>query len=146
MIEAVAEGVIFNDLSYLMNTHVNRMVVLRPRYGPTHRAAYLDDVASYLGDSYDFLFDFADASRQVCTEVIYRGMNGRAGIDFPLTRRGGHPTLSADDVVNYHFQTEGRHFEVVLYSEEDTGGFGHKAVILIGADAAQKLKEQMTKR
>ena len=91
VIEAVAEGVIFNDLSYLMDTHVNRMVVLRPRYGSSHRAAYLDDVASYLGDSYDFLFDFGDASRQVCTEVIYRGMNGRAGIDFPLTRRGGHP-------------------------------------------------------
>ncbi|MCW1921664.1 YiiX/YebB-like N1pC/P60 family cysteine hydrolase [Luteolibacter arcticus] len=143
VIEAVAEGVIFNNLGYLMDTHVNRLLVLRPRYGPAERAAYLNEVSSYLGDSYDFLFDFADASRQVCTEVIYRGINGRSGIDLPLTRRGGHPTLSADDLVNYHFKSGEKHFEVILFAEEDSAKSGHQAAIHTGDEAVTKLRQRM---
>lgn len=146
VIEAVAEGVIFNDLGHLMDTHVNRMVVLRPLYGAGHRAGYLDEVSSYLGESYDFRFDFADASRQVCTEVIYRGMNGRRGIDFPLTRRGGHPTLSADDIVEYHFRTGGEHFEVVLYAEEAAFKPGNRAAVWTGSEADRRLRRQMADR
>jgi len=102
MIEAVAEGVIFNDLEHIMDTHINRMLVLRPRLSDTERAAFLVGVYSYLGDGYDFRFDFADATRQVCTEVIYRAINGMGSIDFELTMRAGHVTLSADDIANYH--------------------------------------------
>ncbi|RYD59977.1 MAG: hypothetical protein EOP83_20305 [Verrucomicrobiaceae bacterium] len=143
VIEAVAEGVIFNNLDYLMDTHVNRLLVLRPRYDSAQRAAYLNEVASYLGESYDFLFDFADASRQVCTEVIYRGINGRSGIDLPLTRRGGHPTLSADDLVNYHFRSSEKHFEVILFAEEDYSKSGHRAVIHTGDAAVKNLRQRI---
>ncbi|HEY1120754.1 MAG TPA: YiiX/YebB-like N1pC/P60 family cysteine hydrolase [Haloferula sp.] len=143
VIEAVAEGVIFNNLDYLMDTHVNRLLVLRPRYNSVQRAAYLNEVSSYLGESYDFLFDFADSSRQVCTEVIYRGINGRSGIDLPLTRRGGHPTLSADDLVNYHFRSGEKHFEVILFAEEDLSKSGHRATIHTGGDAVTKLRQRM---
>lgn len=143
VIEAVAEGVIFNNLGHLMETHINRLLVLRPLLNGRERADFLTGVFSFHGDPYDFLFDFGDASRQVCTEVIYRGLNGKAGIRFPLTRRGGHPTLSADDVVDYHFKAGGRHFEVVLYAEEDFSRAGHRALVFTGAGAERKLKQLM---
>ncbi|MEP4077104.1 YiiX/YebB-like N1pC/P60 family cysteine hydrolase [Haloferula sp.] len=141
VIEAVAEGVIFNSLGFLMDTHVSRMAVLRPKFNPQDRAGFLGEVCSYHGSEYDFMFDFGDASRQVCTEVIWRGINGRAGIDLSLTKRGGHPTLSADDLVNYHFETGGKHFEFVLFAEGS--GSGRRAVIHTGTKGEEKLRRQM---
>ncbi|MFC7338970.1 YiiX/YebB-like N1pC/P60 family cysteine hydrolase [Haloferula chungangensis] len=143
VIEAVAEGVIFNNLGYLMDTHVNRMAVLRPKLSERDRVAFLAEVFSYHGDAYDFLFDFADASKQVCTEVIWRGINGREGIDMALTKRGGHPTLSADDLVNYHFDSGGKHFEFVLFAE--TAGSDRRAVIHTGSQGEERLRLQMKK-
>lgn len=141
VIEAVAEGVIFNNLGFLMDTHVNRMAVLRPKLSKRERVEFLTEVFSYHGDAYDFLFDFGDASKQVCTEVIWRGINGRAGIDMSLTKRGGHPTLSADDVVNYHFKSDGKHFEFVLFAEAARAG--RRAVIRTGSKGEEKLRQQM---
>ena len=141
VIEAVAEGVIFNNLGFLMDTHVNRMAVLRPKLSPRQRVEFLTEVFSYHGDAYDFLFDFGDASKQVCTEVIWRGINGRAGIDMALTKRGGHPTLSADDLVNYHFKSGGKHFEFVLFAEGS--GIGRQAVIHTAPEGEEKLRTQM---
>ena len=115
VIESVAEGVILNDLAYLLDTHVNRLLVLRPRLSNGARAAFVTEVFGYLGEEYDFCFDFADASRQVCTELIYRTLSGKDGIQFTLTVRGGHETLSADDIVNA-FQ-RGAPFDFVLYAE-----------------------------
>ena len=143
VIESVAEGVIFNCLRHLMDTHVSRMVVLRPQFNVRERTEFIAEIISYYGAEYDFIFDFGDASRQVCTELIWRGINGRAGIDLPLTERGGHPTLSADDLVNYHFRTGGRHFEVVLFAEES--GSGRRAVIHTGPGGEEKLRRQMEK-
>lgn len=144
VIEAVAEGVVFNSLEHIMDTHVNRLTVLRPKISATERVAFLAEIFSFHGDPYDFLFDFADASRQVCTEVIYRGLDGKSGIELPLAKRGGHPTLSADDLLNYHFSGDGRHFEVIAYAEQDSTRPGRHAALSIGAEAEQKLRLLMT--
>jgi len=141
MIEAVAEGVIFNDLEYIMDTHINRMVVLRPRLSDMERAAFLVEVFSYLGDGYDFRFDFADASMQVCTEVIYRAINGKKGIDFVLTERGGHETLSADDIANYHLKSEA--FDFVLLVETDPASNTNEALLLVGPGGELRFKNLM---
>jgi hypothetical protein len=70
-------------------------------------------------------------------------LNEKGGIDFSLTERAGHPTLSADDVVLYHFDTPG-HFEVVAFAEEDPEGREHAARIWTGDAAEQRLKQRMT--
>jgi hypothetical protein len=57
----------------------------------------LAGVFAYLGDPYDFRFDFADASRQVCTEVIYRELNEKSQIAFPLTPPAGRVTPEEED-------------------------------------------------
>jgi hypothetical protein len=143
IIEAVAEGVIFNNLARIMDTHINRLLVLRPNLNDAERAAFLAGVFSYLGDEYDFYFDFADASRQVCTEVHYRTLNGKGGIYFTLTERAGHETLSADDIVRYYTETRPRQFELVLLADEDPLAQHHQARVLTGAEAEHRLEELM---
>jgi hypothetical protein len=143
VIEAVAEGVVFNSLEHIMDTHVNRLTVLRPKISATERASFLAEIFSFHGDPYDFLFDFADASRQVCTEVIYRGLDGKGGIELPLAKRGGHPTLSADDLLNYHFSQDGRHFEIIAYAEQDSSRRGRHAALSTGINAEEKLRSLM---
>ena len=141
MIEAVAEGVIFNDLEHIMDTHINRMLVLRPRLNEAERAAFLVEVYSYLGDGYDFRFDFADASQQVCTEVIYRALNGKGSIDFALTERAGHETLSADDIVNYHLDSEV--FDFVLLVETDPDSKNNEALVFVGPEGERRVETLM---
>jgi hypothetical protein len=143
MIEAVAEGVIFNNLAHIMDTHINRLLVLRPQLTEAETTDFLIEVFSYLGEEYDFRFDFADSTRQVCTEVIYRGLQGRGGVVFDLTVRAGHETLSADDIALYYLNKHPQAFQFVLYAEEDPNGEDHAAVILTGKDGVQRLRELM---
>ncbi len=143
LIEAVAEGVKFSNLDYIMDTHINRMLVLRPKIGADHRAKQVSRTFSYLSQDYDFRFDFADSSKQVCTEVIYRALNGLNGIEFPLTRRGGHVTLSADDLVNYWLHEKPDSFEFVLYAEEAPNSPLHRARIMTGEEGKTRVEKLM---
>jgi hypothetical protein len=143
MIEAVAEGVIFNNLTHIMDTHINRLLVLRPQLTEAERADFLIEVFSYLGEDYDFCFDFSDSTRQVCTEVIYRAMDGKGGITFALTVRGGHETLSADDIALYYLNEHPQAFQFVLYAEEDPAGADHEARILTGQAGIDRLRGLM---
>lgn len=142
MIEAVAEGVIFNNLEHIMDTHINRMLVLRPRLSRAEQTTFIAEVYSYLGDGYDFKFDFADASQQVCTEVIYRAINGKGSIKFALTERAGHETLSADDIANYHLNTEA--FDFVLLAEADPESKNNQALVFVGAEGEKRIEALMS--
>lgn len=143
LIEAVAEGVKFSNLEHIMDTHINRLLVLRPMIGAADRAKQVSRTFSYLGQDYDFRFDFADSSKQVCTEVIYRALNGLDDINFTLTRRGGHITLSADDIVNYWLHKNPGAFELILYAEEAPNRLGHPARILTGTEGKTRVTELM---
>ncbi|TWU45884.1 hypothetical protein Q31b_10600 [Novipirellula aureliae] len=143
VIEAVGEGVIFNHLGHIMDTHINRMLVLRPQINRQQRKESLANVFLFLGDEYDFKFDFADASKQVCTEVVYRALDGKGPIDFTLVPRAGHETLSADDIANNYLNSPGASFEFVLFAEETTGSPQHLAKIVLGDAGKSRLKELM---
>lgn len=140
VIEAVAEGVIFNSLEHLMATHVNRMLVLRPVMTGAERVSFLTAVFALLGAQYDFRFDFGEATYQCCTEVIYRSLNGRGHVRFSLTPRLGTPTLSADDIVRQHLDSESVAFETVLLAMDK--GDSH-AVIHEGPGADAQLRRLM---
>ncbi|MBK1792646.1 YiiX/YebB-like N1pC/P60 family cysteine hydrolase [Persicirhabdus sediminis] len=139
VIEAVAEGVKFSSLDHILDTHVNRLCVLRPKLTDYERQLFLLKTFSYLGYPYDFIFDFSDASRQVCTEVIYRSLDGKADLDFKLTKRGGHLTLTADDMMIYHLENPGKHFELVAYAEK--GASGNDAQFSYGEEAERRIRE-----
>mmetsp|Transcript_480 Transcript_480/g.781 ORF Transcript_480/g.781 Transcript_480/m.781 type:complete len:564 (+) Transcript_480:18-1709(+) len=142
VIEAVAEGVIFNNLRHLMDTHINRMLVLRPQISSEERVKALTTVFRFLGAAYDFGFNFADESNVVCTEVIYKALNGKGLLDFQLVQRAGHPTLSADDVVETYLASPNT-FEFVLLAEEDPKSLQHEAAILSGDAGEARLSELM---
>jgi hypothetical protein len=143
VIEAVAEGVIFNSLDILLDTHINRMVVLRPRLSEEHKREALLIVFSLLGSDYDFKFDFNDGSYQCCTEVIYRALNSRGAFNFKLINRMGALTLSADDILDYHFSMEPRPFDVVLYAEKAPKSKENNAKIYTGEKGIKQLKKIM---
>lgn len=143
VVEAVAEGVIFNSLDYLMKNHINRMVVLRPRISPEQRADALLATFLMLGAQYDFNFDFADATYICCTEVIYRALHKRGGIDFTLVPRLGIQTLCADDIMKYHLRQNTPKFDAILVAEEDPSSKQHRARVQTGADAQSRLREML---
>lgn len=143
VIEAVGEGVIFNHLGHIMDTHINRMLVLRPLVSYDEQSTALAQVFRFLGDGYDFKFDFADASEQVCTEVVYRALDGRGAIQFTLTERAGHPTLSADDIANNYLAAPGKTFDLVLLAEEAPNSREHHAQILVSEVGTERLIDLM---
>jgi hypothetical protein len=143
VIEAVGEGVIFNHLGHIMDTHINRLLVLRPQVSNEQRTQALANVFLFLGDEYDFKFDFADASKQVCTEVVYRAFNGKGPIQFSLVERAGHETLSADDIANNYLAAPGKSFDFVLFAEEADDSPEHRARILVGDVGTSRLAELM---
>jgi len=71
VIESVAEGVIFNNLSLLMDTHVNRLVVLRPNISKEERTDALISIFKFLGAMYDFGFNFADESPRLYCFIMW---------------------------------------------------------------------------
>ncbi|MBN1904247.1 MAG: hypothetical protein JW927_04035 [Deltaproteobacteria bacterium] len=143
VIEAVAEGVIFNSLDLLLDTHINRMVVLRPRLSMEESKEAITILFALLGSDYDFKFDFNDGSYLCCTEVIYRALNSRGDFNFGLVKRMGTPTLSADDILEYYVRNEYRPFDIIVYAEKDRSSDGHMASLYKGDKGLKQLKRLM---
>lgn len=145
LIEAVAEGVIFNSLERITEEHINRMVVLRPKLPRKELAEALNTVFLLLGDTYDFRFDFDDGTHQCCTEVIYRALNRRGPISFELTARMGVPTLSADDIITGFLKADGGKaaFDFVLFVECDESAKEGGALVHTGDGGIQRLRALM---
>jgi hypothetical protein len=145
LIEAVAEGVIFNSLDSITHEHINRMLVLRPKLSEEKLAAALRTVFLLLGNTYDFRFDFGDGTHHCCTEVIYRALHERGPISFELVSRMGIPTLSADDIINGFLKTESgrKSFNFVLLAECDESAKSGAAVIRTGRKGLDRLRALM---
>ncbi len=143
VIEAVAEGVIFNSLDALMHNHINRLAVLRPRLTDAVRREALLSTFLLVGCPYDFNFDFVDATYQCCTEVIYRALERPGGISFKLVPRAGVQTLAADDIVGLHLRVQPSPFEFVLLAEADPNATGGAARVLSGKAGEERLAALM---
>lgn len=142
LVEAVAEGVKFSHLDHILDTHVNRLVVLRPQLAEEDRAAALSEVLTYVGVPYDFRFDFEDASAVVCSELVQRCYDQRGPLDFPMPTRMGKPTFSPDDMATLAAESgaEGP-LRTVLYAEEDADAGDGGARVLWGEEAGERLVE-----
>ena len=137
IIEAVGEGVIFNSLDHLLETHTTSLVALRPKTTEPERRTFLLRVFGLLGTEYDFFFDFSDASSHCCTEVVYRCLNRLGAIEFPLEKRGGYYNLSADTIVRTHYRTPEAFDLVFLAVQADDST---RARFLKGQEAEIELK------
>ncbi len=143
VIESVSEGVIFNSLSYIAETHLTRMVVLRPRISSEERIQQLVTVFQLLGNTYDFDFDFNDATSQCCTELIYRSLHKKGPISFSLTKRAGKQTLSADDIIDYHLSCDEAAFEFVLLAKSKPTTRQYNVEIMTGRAGKKAFRSLM---
>ena len=140
LIEAVSEGVVSGTLNRVLDKHVNRLVIFRLLKDSVQVSKALQNTQSFLGNNYDFYFDFNDASSQVCTELIYRSYSGLSEIQFDLTKRAGVMTLSADDIC--YFALESEQIDFILLAMEDKKNPG-EAMLLTEKNGISALREMM---
>jgi hypothetical protein len=118
IIEAIAEGVVSGPLEEILDTKINRLAVFRPDLSNQEIMGVIQTIHSYLGNQYDFSFDFNDAESQVCTEVIYRGYNEIGNIQFGLSKRAGTLNLSAEDVCRYAINSGNMELVTLVVEDE----------------------------
>jgi hypothetical protein len=109
VVEALKDGVWIRSLASPFAA--DAIAVIRPRLPAGDVAQAIGRALFHDGKPYDFDFDFTRSDRLVCTEVVYRSYDGLAGITFPLSRRAGRMTLSAEDLLR--LALIGQYFEVV---------------------------------
>ena len=143
IIEAVAEGVVMHSLDKLLETHINRMVVIRPNITEQERTEQLIKLFQYVDTAYDFKFDFQDDSYQCCTEVVYRTTNGKSEIDFSLVKMKGRWILAADDILRYYLEQNPNAFEFILLADQPSTPNDYQAEILEGATGLTALYQLM---
>lgn len=97
VLEAKKDGVRYRALEETLA--VDAFVVLRPRIEASHLAKALSRAMTHEGKLYDFVFDFRNADRLVCTEVVYRAYHGVGPFSFELSHRSGRHCLSAEDLL-----------------------------------------------
>lgn len=97
VLEAMKDGVRVRSLNNPFRS--DAIAVVRPRLEETQIADAIGRGFFHVNKPYDFDFDFSRSDRLVCTEVVYRTFDGVGGLEFPLTRRAGRLTLSAEDLL-----------------------------------------------
>ena len=142
VIEAVAEGVRLYSLERLLATHINRLVALRPRISKEQTKNQIIGLFSYLGTPYDFRFDFSDASRNCCSELIYRTLEPNGPFHFELIKQSGHMVLNADGIANYYLNNPSD-FEFVLLADEGNKNGRYNAAVHVGEEGSDKLRKLM---
>ena len=109
VLEALKDGVRFRPLEETLAVDV--AAVIRPMLSREELAQALARVLVHEGKGYNFDFDFFRTDRLVCTEVVYQAYEGIGQMNIPLSKRGGRPTLAAQDLLD--LALEGRMFRPV---------------------------------
>jgi len=143
IIEAVAEGVRIHSLDELLATHINYLLVLRPRLSNKERLEQLISALQYVGVGYDLNFDFIDDTDQSCMELIYRTIGATGAIDLSLVDLDGRWVLAADDLVKYYLSGSPDVFDFVLFAEEASKGRDFSAVVRTGHEGEDRLRKLM---
>jgi len=98
VVEAMKDGVLEREMSSPFGN--DSVAIIRPRMDQPLIQRAIERARTHVGKPYDFDFDFTRADRLVCTEVVYRSYEGLGRMQFPLTRRAGRETFSAEDLLN----------------------------------------------
>ena len=138
VIEAMSEGVVFTSFEHSVG-EADAVAVLRPRLSDAQRREMVARAFSHYGKPYDFEFDFFSTDRLVCTEVVYRALDGM--IELPLMDILGRRALPAVGFVRVYSDTRGRPdrpFELIYFldAQEDRG----RAVVASEAVFLETLK------
>ncbi len=96
-LEAKKDGVRFRPPEDTLA--VDALIILRPPLAPAELAAALARAMRHEGKLYDFAFDFRNADRLACTEVVYRTYHGAGPLAFSLVETGGRLCLPAEELI-----------------------------------------------
>jgi hypothetical protein len=143
IVEAVAEGVMMHSIEQLLQTHINRLAVLRPRISEEERLSQLVLLLQYVGAPYDFKFDFENDAYQCCTELVYRTINRKGEIQLPLEKMKGLWILDADGLIKYYLAQNPEAFEFILLAEKAADSKDNRANLLTGSEGLQALYDLM---
>ncbi len=105
-LEAKKDGVRFRPPEDTLA--VDALVILRPPLAPAELAAALARAMRHEGKLYDFTFDFRNADRLACTEVVYRAYHGAGPLAFSLIETGGRLCLPAEELIAQCLEQEFR--------------------------------------
>ena len=96
-LEAKKDGVRFRPAEDTLA--VDAFVVLRPPLEGAPLAAVVERGMRHEGKLFDFSFDFRNADRLACTEVVYRAYHGAGDLAFSLVETGGRLCLPAEELI-----------------------------------------------
>lgn len=100
ILEAVSEGVVFNAAEE--SIHADYVAAMRPRRSLLEKARAIERAFSYCGRPYDFDFDFYTDASLVCSELVFKSYEPRAGVEgvsLGLERVVGRMTLGPNSIV-----------------------------------------------
>ena len=92
-------------------------------------------MAVHEGKGYNFDFDFFRGDRLVCSEVVYRALDGIGDCRIQLVQRLERPTLSAEDLLDMALADN--HFQVVAIQ----GTAGCEDRLVEGPEAVRLLRD-----
>ena len=103
ILESKKDGVRFRSLADTLS--VDAFMLLRPntKEKDQNRIA-VENALTHEGKLYDFEFDFSRSDKVVCTELVYRALDGLEGIHFDLIRKAGRFTLPAEELLRQGLQ------------------------------------------
>ena len=115
VVEAKKDGVLLRALDETLR--VDSFVVLRANVDDDVLGEVVSRAMSHVGKLFDFAFDFRQADRLACTNLVYRSWHGMAGMHFSLGEQSGRFCLPAEDLID---QTLGSGiFHVTAFFGED---------------------------
>ena len=115
VVEARKDGVKLRPLTETLS--VDAFLVLRAKVGASVRDCAAERALTHVGKLYDFAFDFCQANRLACTNLVYRSWHGQAGITFELGEQAGRMCLSAEDLIEQALKS--KKFEIAAFFGPD---------------------------
>lgn len=130
VVEAKKDGVLLRELDETLR--VDSFVVLRADVEDTVLAEVVFRAMSHVGKLFDFAFDFRQADRLACTNLVYRSWHGMAGMHFRLGEQSGRFCLPAEDLIEQTLSSGifrvaaffGEGCETVSFGEDAAGKLG----------------------
>lgn len=100
VLEAISEGVVLGSAEHSLAA--DYAAALRPRTTPLEIARAIERAFEYFGRPYDFDFDFVTDAALVCSELVFKAWEPRAGVRglrFELEEILGRPTLPPNSMI-----------------------------------------------
>lgn len=97
VLEAIGEGVVFQSFEHSGNA--DYLAVLRPTLEPEQKLEALLRALNHHQKPYDFDFDFVTDGSIVCSELVYKSLQGVGEVHFELRPSAGRELLTPNQIV-----------------------------------------------